>query len=34
MLGFEKKCGLVRLRLWLKLTEIKRWKKKQTIVPL
>ena len=25
MLGFEKKCSLVTLRLWLKLTEIKRW---------
>jgi len=27
MLGFEKKCSLVTLRLWLKLTEIKRWRK-------
>ncbi|HPP03666.1 MAG TPA: hypothetical protein PK351_02475 [Spirochaetota bacterium] len=31
MLGFEKKCSLVTLRLWLKLTEIKRWRKSREL---
>ncbi len=31
MLGFEKKCSLVTLRLWLKLTEIKRWGKSREL---
>ncbi|HOJ64427.1 MAG TPA: hypothetical protein PLE45_08395 [Spirochaetota bacterium] len=31
MLGFEKRCGLITLRLWLKLTEIKRWWKSREL---
>jgi len=31
LLGFEKKCSLVTLRLWLKLTKIKRWKKSRQL---
>jgi len=31
MLEFEKKCSLVTLRLWLKLTEIKRWWKSREL---
>ena len=31
MLGFEKKCSLVTLRLWLKVTEIKRWWKSREL---
>ena len=31
MLGFEKKCSLVTVRLWLKLTEIKRWGKSREL---
>ncbi len=31
MLGFEKKCGLITLRLFLKLTKIKRWWKSREL---
>ena len=31
LLGVEKKCSLVTLRLWLKLTKIKRWKKRKEL---
>ncbi|HOJ63681.1 MAG TPA: hypothetical protein PLE45_04600, partial [Spirochaetota bacterium] len=31
LLGVEKKCSLVTLRLWLKLTKIKRWKKNKEL---
>ncbi|HOJ63001.1 MAG TPA: hypothetical protein PLE45_01155 [Spirochaetota bacterium] len=31
LLGVEKKCSLVTLRLWLKITKIKRWKKNKEL---
>ena len=31
MLGFEKKCSLMTLRLWLKVTGVKRWWKSREL---
>ncbi|HOL58131.1 MAG TPA: hypothetical protein PLD75_11295, partial [Spirochaetota bacterium] len=31
MIGFEKKCGIITLRLFLKITKIKRWWKSREL---